>query len=86
MKRPTAASLSLAALLLAASALGTGCRSCQSPHDYSSPVADCECNSCGGRAGSVLSGVGQTAYQEGEEYYDDISVDEGPVMMEAIAE
>lgn len=38
----------------------TGCRSCQSCHDYDSPVADCACESCSGcgngRAGSILSG------------------------------
>lgn len=49
-----------ATLLLAACFLATGCRSCQSCHDYGSPVADCACTGCtscgNGRAGSVLSG------------------------------
>ncbi|QDU57195.1 hypothetical protein [Aeoliella mucimassa] len=45
------------ALLLATNLLSTGCRSCQSCHDYDSPVANCSCNQCGsGRAGSALSG------------------------------
>jgi hypothetical protein len=49
-----------ATLLLGATALATGCRSCQSPYDYTPPVANCECvgaTGCGhGRVGSVLSG------------------------------
>ncbi len=48
------------AMLLTLGTVATGCRSCQSPYDYGSPVADCECQSCAacgdGRAGSVLSG------------------------------
>lgn len=59
-----------AALLVTAGLLATGCRSCQSPYDYGSPVADCACTGCTacghGRAGSVLSG----GYASGEEYYD----------------
>ena len=58
-----------AALLLAAGFSATGCRSCQSPYDYGSPVADCACAGCtasnGGRAGSVLS----NGYASGGEYY-----------------
>lgn len=58
----TSATKWFATLLLAA---GTGqlvgCRSGQSPYDYSSPVADCQCESCtaggAGRAGSVYGGA-----------------------------
>lgn len=49
-----------ASLLILAGTLSSGCRSCSNPYDYSSPVANCGCDSCntacGGRAGSVLSG------------------------------
>ncbi len=57
-----------ATLLIATSFVATGCRSCQSCHDYDSPVADCACASCtacgSGRAGSVLSGgyASETVY------------------------
>jgi hypothetical protein len=65
-----------AALLLAVGSLATGCRSCQSPYDYDSPVADCTCTGCTAcgncRAGSVLSGGYATEapyeYYEGDEY------------------
>ncbi len=54
--------LSTAALLLAINLLSTGCRSCQSCHDYDSPVANCSCSQCGGgRAGSVMSSGGYTS-------------------------
>ena len=52
--------LAALAMVLGAATFATGCRSCQSPYDYGSPVADCTCQSCTdcghGRAGSVLSG------------------------------
>lgn len=44
-----------------------GCRSCDSCDDYSSPVANCNCDSCGcHRAGSASSGYAEGGYAEGE--------------------
>jgi hypothetical protein len=49
--------LLFATLALSTSLASTGCRSCSSCHDYSPPVADCGCSSCGtGRAGSASGG------------------------------
>lgn len=50
-----------ASLLLACgAAVQVGCSACGSCHDYSSPVANCTCQSCGecggGRAGSSSMG------------------------------
>lgn len=41
-----------AALVLVAGAAQIGCRACCTPYDYSSPVAGCQCNSCG-RSGTA---------------------------------
>lgn len=65
-----------AALLLAVVASATGCRSCQSCHDYDRPVANCQCGACStsgcGRSGSNLTGTtGYTA-----------TVTEGPMLYE----
>ncbi|TWT90625.1 hypothetical protein Mal64_10190 [Pseudobythopirellula maris] len=44
-------------LLLSVSACQIGCNACGTCHDYSSPVANCSCDSCGsGRAGSGVVG------------------------------
>lgn len=44
-------------VLLLMGAVQIGCRACGSPYDYSSPVANCQCDSCGcnsvGRSGSA---------------------------------
>ncbi|MGI9456825.1 MAG: hypothetical protein ACR2NU_09695 [Aeoliella sp.] len=92
MKRPMFAKLLLATLVSCASTLGTGCRSCHSPHDYSSPVADCGCNSCGGRAGSAFSGAVAAPQEyvepvpQDDQTYGETVIDQGPVMMDSIAE
>ncbi len=79
----------LASLLLVASSIGTGCHSCQSPYDYSSPVAGSQCGSCGsGRAGSTLSGGCTTCSQEPLEtvpQYEESYLDQG-TMMESVVE
>jgi hypothetical protein len=44
-----------------------GCRSCDSCHDYDSPVADCQCESCGyGRSGSASGGYVASGDQESD--------------------
>ena len=49
--------LFLASLVIAAAASSSGCRSCDNCYDYSPPVANCGCNSCGTqRAGSASAG------------------------------
>lgn len=47
-----------------------GCRACGTCYDYSPPVADCVCGTCGhGRAGSIISGGVQAG--EGEVVYEE---------------
>lgn len=78
--------LLLTLIVFGFAAVGQGCRSCHSPYDYSSPVADGECAGCdtyGGRAGSVLS-TSYAALQP--EYYDESMLDQEPQLMESIAE
>jgi hypothetical protein len=49
--------LILASLIVVAAASSSGCRSCDNCYDYSPPVANCGCNSCGTqRAGSASAG------------------------------
>lgn len=71
----------IASLFVLVGTLSTGCRSCSNPYDYSSPVANCgydSCNSsCGGRAGSVLSG-GTVSHES----YGETIVSEEPVLAE----
>ncbi|MEX2168022.1 MAG: hypothetical protein WD851_01815 [Pirellulales bacterium] len=55
-------------LILGTSAL-VGCRACGTCYDYSPPVSDCVCGTCGsGRAGSNISGgmvaAGEVIYEE----------------------
>lgn len=75
---------------LASVSFGTGCRSCQSCHDYDPPVANCQCAGCdtcgGGRAGSVLSRgyaggevIAQPEMYDGELMYADPMMPEGEV-------
>lgn len=45
-----------AVLIVTFSLANSGCRSCSSCHDYDRPVADCECGTCCGRAGSAFTG------------------------------
>lgn len=57
-------------LILGASTL-IGCRACGTCYDYSPPVADCVCGTCGdGRAGSNFSGgmvaSGEVVYDESQ--------------------
>lgn len=53
--------LLFATLVLVGGAMNQGCQSCCAPHDYSPPVANCNCAGCGnhttGRAGSIISGA-----------------------------
>jgi hypothetical protein len=67
--------LLLTAFLFGVTLSAAGCRSCDSCYDYSGPVADCQCGTCGcGRAGSANSGhVATNGYLD------------GPVMMEETA-
>jgi hypothetical protein len=59
--------LFLASLVLAGAASSAGCRSCDSCHDYSPPVASCGCNSCGTqRSGSAGGGYATEGYMDGE--------------------
>lgn len=52
-----------AVLFCATSTFSIGCRSCQSCHDYDSPVANCNCNHCGTeRAGSNMGSGGLVDY------------------------
>jgi len=71
----------MASLFVLIGTLSTGCRSCSNPYDYSSPVANCGCDSCdtscGGRAGSVLSGGTVT-----HESYGETIISEEPVLAE----
>ncbi len=55
--------LSLLAILAAATTLPAGgCRSCDSCHDYDSPVMNCNCGSCGyERSGSAAAGYVATS-------------------------
>ena len=61
--------LRLALLLTLGAATLAGCRACGTCYDYSPPVADCVCGTCGhGRAGSIISG---SAVSSGEVLYDE---------------
>lgn len=47
------------AVLLTGAAAQLGCRACGTCYDYSPPVADCHCNTCGtGRSGSAIMSGG----------------------------
>jgi hypothetical protein len=55
--------LLLAGILTATMLNAGGCRSCSSCHDYSPPVASCECTSCGThRSGSASGGYASGTY------------------------
>jgi hypothetical protein len=59
--------LFLATLAAASVLTSLGCRSCDSCYDYSPPVANCGCNSCGTqRTGSVSGGYAENSYATGE--------------------
>lgn len=63
--------LRLALLLALGTGTLVGCRACGTSYDYSSPVADCVCGTCGnGRAGSIISGSavtsGEVIYEENQ--------------------
>jgi hypothetical protein len=61
-------SLLFASLVCGIALSASGCRSCSSCHDYSPPVADCECNASGTlRAGSAGGGQVTSGYVEGEQ-------------------
>lgn len=72
--------------LLAASMLPSGgCRSCSSCHDYDPPVANCEGNACGCRAGSVSGGYVSGGYA-GEEYSTGENAMEAPMEKSMVEE
>jgi hypothetical protein len=52
--------VTVAAMTLA----GSGCQSCSHSMDYSSPVANCQCGTCGETCGGTC-GVGQRAGSAG---------------------
>jgi hypothetical protein len=71
--------LCFASLVAAAAISSAGCRSCDSCHDYSPPVASCECGSCGTqRAGSASAGYTSGEYVAGE-YVPGEARQQGPV-------
>jgi hypothetical protein len=72
-----------ALLVLGSMPLATGCRSCESPYDYTPPVDNCQCQGCtacgAGRAGSILSG----GYASEEVYDEAYGGDLAPMPTEA---
>lgn len=64
--------LRLACLFLLGISTLIGCRACGTCYDYSPPVSDCVCGTCGnGRAGSIISGgmpivEGEVVYEESQ--------------------
>jgi hypothetical protein len=59
--------LFLATLVATSVVSSLGCRSCDSCYDYSPPVANCGCGSCGTqRAGSASGGYVQEGYATGD--------------------
>lgn len=50
------------AIAAGATLASTGCRSCQSCHDYDPPVADCQCG-CGGGQRTGSAGMGYVSSQ-----------------------
>ena len=65
--------------ILGASTL-VGCRACGTCYDYSPPVADCVCGTCGnGRAGSIIS---SSTVASGEVIYDESQPHNVPALAE----